>query len=94
MQNQVQRKAAPVPAPAPVGKHEPQLSIVGGQSGIVAFAILPDGKEWVPTKFLIADGQVQSARPCGPKGVYKSTAYEYLMAAVMDHYRLEGLAKS
>jgi len=91
MQNQVQRKATPVPEAAPVVKHEPQLSPVEGIASFVAFAILPDAKEWVPTKFTIKHGQVQSAKPCGPRGIYKATAYEYLMAAVMDHYRLEGL---
>jgi hypothetical protein len=64
---------------------------VEGGSSLVAFTILKDGKEYVPTKLEIVDGQVVSQDPCGPKGIYESTAYEYLMAAVMDHYRLKGL---
>ena len=75
-----------------VGPHEARLSIVGGEPGIVtAFAILRDSKEYVPTRLTIQGGTVTQQDPCGPKGIYESTAYEYLMAAVMDHYRLKGL---
>jgi hypothetical protein len=64
---------------------------VGAESGFVAFAVLRDGKEYVPTKLQVTNNQVTTRDPCGPKGIYESTAYEYLMAAVMDHYRLKGL---
>jgi hypothetical protein len=91
MSNQVQPKAASKPEAAPIRELRPSVPALGREPGIVAFAVLRDGPEWVPTKLLIKDGQVVTTNPCGPKGIYKPTAYEYLMAAVMDHYRLEGL---
>ena len=91
MPSPVQQKAAIKPEAAPIRELRPSIPDLGRGPSIVAFAVISGDGEWVPTKLLISNGQVVTTTPCGPKGVYKPTAYEYLMAAVMDHYRQEGL---
>jgi hypothetical protein len=79
------------PESPPLGQHATQLPALGREPGIVAFAVVRDGKAYVPTKFILEDGKVMATDPCGPRGIYEPTAYEYLMAAVMDHYRTKGI---
>lgn len=87
----------PVPKPKagpegpPLAKHEAQLPALGREPGIIAFAVLRDGREYVPTRLTIYDDRVAERTTVGPRGIYESTAYEYLMAAVMDYYRQKGL---
>lgn len=91
MPNPISKKGSD---PHPLGAAHPPLSAVPGRPGVlIAFTVLRDGNEFVPTKLQIEDGHVRSEAPCGPRGIYEATAYEYLMAAVMDHYRLKGLRK-
>lgn len=90
MPNQVPKLPAQA---APVAEHGSQLPDLGREPGIVAFAVLKNGKEYVPTKIFLEDAKIVETVPCGPRGIYEPTAYEYLMAAVMDHYRLKALNK-
>ena len=82
------------PVDAPLRVDETRLPDPGREPGIVAFAVLKEGKDYVPTKLLLEDAVVTHTAPCGPRGIYEPTSYEYLTAAVMDHYRLKTLGRS
>ena len=60
---------------------------------VVAFAVIRDGRDWVPVKFTIKDGAQHTYEEVGSRGPWRATAYEYLSAAVMDHYRAISMGK-
>jgi hypothetical protein len=63
-----------------------ELPVVPPPVPTVVFGVVKQGRDYIPTRFVVQGDKVLSSEPCAPIGPYVAIAYQYASHALLGEY--------